>query len=186
MVGSRRRCVRPAFLGLVLGLSFGLWNLIWTQLYPRAEDTAGALLAFYGPMFAAWAVTSFFATRRTGRIWEGIKAGAVVAFATFCVLDLLVIVRANVFLNELSGRSDWRALMTRFQGSDFERLRVYINYHYLSQAPFKILVASRGMKPTRRWSRRARSLCDHVTAARLIRALCRLELFVVNQAQVEN
>ena len=93
-------------------------------------------------MFAAWAATSFFVTRRTGQIWEGIKAGAVVAFATFCVLDLLVIVRANLFLNELSGRSDWRALMARFQGSGFESLRSYINYHYLSQAPFKILFAS--------------------------------------------
>ena len=141
-VGSRQRWSRPAFLGLLLGLGFGLWNLIWTQLYPLAEDTVGALMAFYGPMFAAWAATSFFVTRRTGRIWEGIKAGAVVAFATFCVLDLLVIVRANVSLNELSGRSDWRALMARFQGSGFESLRSYINYHYLSQAPFKILFAS--------------------------------------------
>jgi hypothetical protein len=133
---------RPAFLGLFLGLSFGLCDLIWTRLNPLAEDTAAALLAFYGPMFAAWAVTSFVATRRTGRIWEGIKTGTVVAFATFCVLDLMVILRANVFLNELRGRSDWRALMARFQESGFDSLRAYINYHYLSQAPFKILVAS--------------------------------------------
>ena len=68
---------RPAFLGLCLGLGFGLWNLIWTRLYPLADDTVGVLLAFYGPMFAAWAATSFFVARRTGLIWEGIKAGAV-------------------------------------------------------------------------------------------------------------
>src|SRR5215510_13602397 len=90
-VSSRQRPFRPALLGLLLGLGFGLWNLIWTELHPLAEDTLGALLAFYGPMFAAWAATSFFVTRRTGRLWDGIKTGAAVAFVTFCVLDLLVI-----------------------------------------------------------------------------------------------
>ena len=66
---------RPAFLGLCLGLGFGLWNLIWTRLYPLADDTVGVLLAFYGPMFAAWAATSFFVARRTGLIWEGSRPG---------------------------------------------------------------------------------------------------------------
>ena len=141
-VSSRQRWGRPGLLGLLLGVGFGLWNLIWTELHPLAEDTLTALLAFYGPMFAAWAATSFFVTRRTGRLWDGIKTGAVVAFATFCVLDLLVVVRANVFLNQLSGRSDWQDLMRRFQASGFENLRVYVNYHYLLQAPFKIFVAS--------------------------------------------
>jgi hypothetical protein len=139
---SRQLWSRPAVVGLLLGLGFGLWNLVWTGLYPLAEDTVGALLAFYGPMFAAWAATSFFTSRRTGGLAEGIKAGVVVAFVTFCVLDLLVIVRANLFLQELSGRSDWRALMANFPASGFEGLRSYINYHYVSQAPLKIMVAS--------------------------------------------
>jgi hypothetical protein len=132
----------PALVGLLLGLAFGLWNLVWTHLYPLAEDTAGALLAFYGPMFAAWAATAFVTARRTGVLTEAIKAGVVVAFVTFCVLDLLVIVRANVFLEELSGRSDWRALIAEFRASGSQSLRRYITYHYVAQAPLKILVAS--------------------------------------------
>jgi hypothetical protein len=32
--------------------------------------------------------------------------------------------------------------MTRFQVSKSESLRTFINYHYLTQAPFKILVAT--------------------------------------------
>jgi hypothetical protein len=136
------RFANPAALGLFLGVGFGLWNLVLTMLDPVAEDTPGALAAFYGPMFVAWAIASYVTTGRTGRLRDGIKAAVVVAFVTFCVLDLFVIMRANLFLHELSARSDWRALMAGFPASGFKSLRRYINYHYLSQAPFKIVVAS--------------------------------------------
>ena len=131
-----------ACLGLLLGLSFGTWNLLWTDLYPLSDDSIGALLSFYGPMFMAWGITGFYVTRRSGRLRDGVAAGAMVAFATFCVLDLMVIARANIFLNELVGRSDWRELMARFPSSGFDNLRAYINWHYVTQAPVKILAAS--------------------------------------------
>lgn len=133
---------RPAVVGLLLGMGFGSWNLLWTYLHPLADDTIDALLAFYGPMFAAWGVTAYVTTKRTGALWAGIKAGGIVALVTFCVLDVLVILRANLFLDELSGRADWRTLMARFPGSGYGSLRAYINVHYLSQAPFKIFVAT--------------------------------------------
>ena len=133
---------RPAAVGLWLGLAFGSWNLLWTRLYPLAEDTEGALLAFYGPMFVAWAVTAFVDARRSGHLKDGVRGAVVAAFVTFCVLDLLVILRVNLFLDELTARSDWQALMARFPSSGFSNLRGYINYHYVSEAPFKILVAS--------------------------------------------
>ena len=44
--------------------------------------------------------------------------------------------------DELTGRADWQTLMSRFPASGFASLRSYITYHYVSQAPFKILVAS--------------------------------------------
>jgi hypothetical protein len=133
---------RAGILGLVIGLGFGVQNLLMTWLFPLTDDTVGVLLGVYGPMFTAWAVTAFFATRRTGRFLDGLMAGAVVAFATFCVLDLVVIARNNVFLNELTARADWRNLMAGFEGSGFESLRGYINYHFVSQAPLKILTAT--------------------------------------------
>jgi hypothetical protein len=129
-------------LGLFIGLGFGLQNLLFTWLYPLTDDTINVLLAVYGPMFTAWAVTAFVATRRTGRLRDGLMAGALVAFATFCVLDVLVIARNNVFLYELTARADWRNLMARYPDSGFDSLRAYINYHYVTQAPFKILVAT--------------------------------------------
>ena len=130
-----------ALLGLFLGLSFGTWNLLWTYLYPLSDDSIGALVSFYGPMFMAWGITGFYFTRRSRRLSDGVAAGMVVAFATFVALDLMVIARANIFLNDLVGRSDWRELMERFPSSGFENLRVYINWHYVTQAPVKILTA---------------------------------------------
>ena len=134
--------MNPAVVGLLLGMGLGSWNLLWTYLNPLADDTIGALLAFYGPMFAAWGATAFVAATRTGTTSAGVTAGVLVALVTFSVLDVMVIVRANLFLEELSLRHDWRTLMARFPASGYDSLRAYINMHYLSEAPFKIFVAS--------------------------------------------
>ena len=101
-----------------------------------------ALLAFYGPMFAIWGLAGFGASRWTGRLLDAAMVGASVAFVTFVVFELAVIVRVNLFLDALSQRSDWRNLMERFQASGFESLRAYANYVYVTGTPFKILVAS--------------------------------------------
>ena len=130
------------FLGLLLGAAFGLWNLIATQLNPLAEDTPIALLVFYGPMFAFWGLAGFAASRRTGRLLDGVKVGATVAFVTFLVYVLTQFVRVNLFLDTLTQRSDWQNLVARFQNSGYESLRLYVNYVGLTGASFKILVAS--------------------------------------------
>ena len=132
----------PVLLGLLVGAGFGLWNLIATRLDPLADDTPIALLIFYGPMFAIWSVAGFFGSRRTGRLTDGVKVGATVAFVTFVVYVLTQFVRVNIFLDILTKRSDWQNLMARFQSSGYESLRWYVNYVGLTGAPFKILVAS--------------------------------------------
>lgn len=55
-------------LGFFVGVLFGLLNVRYSWLYPLADDTPIALLAFYGPMFSVWSVVAFFATRRTGSV----------------------------------------------------------------------------------------------------------------------
>jgi hypothetical protein len=133
---------RFVILGLVLGVVFGVWDLIVTLLNPLAEDDPSALLLFYGPMFAIWGLAGSVAARRTGRIVDAVKVAAIVAFVTFVVFDLAAIVRVNLFLDTLTHRSDWQNLMVRFQASGFKSLRVYANYEYITGSPFKILVAT--------------------------------------------
>jgi hypothetical protein len=135
---SRRLITR----GVLLGIFFGIWNLLSSLIAPLAEDTIPALLTFYGPMFTAWGVTGFFATRRTRRVVDGIRAATIVAFVTFVVFDLLVILRVNLFLPTLTGRLDWQNMMMRFHASRSESLRTFINIQYAAGAPFKILVAT--------------------------------------------
>jgi hypothetical protein len=132
----------PVLLGLFLGAVFGSWNLIATRLDPLAEDTPIALLIFYGPMFALWGLAGFDAARRTGRLLDGVRVAAIVAFVTFVVYILTQFVRVNVFLDALTQRSDWQNLMATFQNSGYGSLRGYVNYVGVTGAPFKILVAS--------------------------------------------
>ena len=133
---------RFVILGLVLGAGFGIWDLIATQLNPLSEDDPGALLLFYGPMFAIWGLTGFVGARRTGRLLDGVKVAAIVAFVTFVVFDVAAIIRVNVFLDVLTHRSDWQNLLVRFQASGFTSLRAYANYEYITGSPLKILVAT--------------------------------------------
>ena len=133
---------RIVFLGVLLGAAFGVWNLLSSLLNPLAEDTIPALLSFCGPMFASWGAAAFAASRRTGRVVDGIKTGTTIAFVTFVVFDAAVSLRVNLFLDSLIERLDWQNLMLRFQASGSENLRTFINYHYVTQAPFKILVAT--------------------------------------------
>ena len=73
----------PLLLGLMVGLAFGAANLLMTWMYPVADDTPGALLLFYGPMFFLWAFAAFRATRRNRRFMSGVATGMLVAFASY-------------------------------------------------------------------------------------------------------
>ena len=129
-------------LGVLLGVAFGVWDIVATWLDPLADDTPGALLIFYGPMFAAWGFAGFMAARRSGRVMEGVKAGAMSALATFVVFYVANLVRVNLFLTAMRSRADWVNLMLRFHASGSESLRAFVNYDYVKGAPLKIGVAS--------------------------------------------
>jgi hypothetical protein len=129
-------------LGLLVGLIFGAVNLVFSWLFPMEDDTIPALLRFYGPMFFVWALASFRASRRDERLLSGVLTGFVVAFGTFCVFDLVNLLRVNLFLYELTGRADWRSMMARFRASGFDDLRIFVTLDYIKDAPLKIGAAS--------------------------------------------
>ena len=132
----------PVRLGLLLGMMFGAVNVMFSWLFPLSDDTIGALLRFYGPMFFVWSFISFRAARRDGRLLSGLVTGAAVAFTTFCVFDVLNIVRVNLFLGELTARADWQNMMARFRASEFSNLRAFVTLEYVRDAPLKIGTAS--------------------------------------------
>jgi len=132
----------PIALGALLGAIFGAWDILVTAVDPLADDTPAALLIFYGPMFTTWGLAGFASTRRSGRVTHGVKVGATVAFFTFVVFSTANLVRVNLFLNTIRYRADWQNLVVRFRTSGFESFRAFVNYFYLSGAPFKILVAT--------------------------------------------
>jgi hypothetical protein len=129
-------------LGLILGVTFGVVDLAFSWLAPLSDDSIGALLRFYGPMFFLWAFASFRAARREGRWLSGVVTGLVVAFATFCVFVLLNLLRVNLFFDDMIGRADWQNMVARFRASGSDSLRSFVNASYLEDAPLKIAVAS--------------------------------------------
>jgi hypothetical protein len=138
---STPRLRSALFLGMAVGLVFGAANLVFTWLDPLADDTPAALLRFYGPMFFVWALASFRAVRHTGRLISGVVTGLSVAFGTFLIFELLIFVRLNLFLNELTGRADWKDLVTRSLAANGDGLRSFVNLDYVRGAPLKAVVS---------------------------------------------
>ncbi len=131
-----------ALLGLVLGVAYGIVNIIATRFMPLADDTPFAVLAFYGPMFFLWAAAGFVASHRSGRLWRAIPVSFTLAFVAFLVFDIANLARVNLFLETIQHRADWQNLISRYRASGFASLRTYANYEYVTGAPLKIIVAS--------------------------------------------
>jgi hypothetical protein len=59
-------------------------------------------------MFVAWGVTGREAFRRTRCVGQAAIAGGTVAFATFIVFTIIVVLRMNLTLDTIVERPDWR------------------------------------------------------------------------------
>jgi hypothetical protein len=134
--------MRTSVIGIVIGLTFGVWNLYQTWSDPLSDDSVFALLGFYGPMFVSWGVVGFISRRRAASLARATMAGATVALISFAAYYCTILVRVNVFLDVLRGREDWQMMVSTFPSSGFESFRMYVNYIYATGAPFMIAVAS--------------------------------------------
>ena len=128
--------------GAILGLTFGVINIAFSWLFPLSDDSVGALLRFYGPMFAAWAWAAFRAARHDGRASSGLAVGTTTAFATFFVFGLMNLLRVNLLLDDLTGRADWQRMMALFRASGFDSLRAFLVAEYVKETPLKLTAAS--------------------------------------------
>jgi hypothetical protein len=130
---------RAVLLGVIVGLVFGFANIFLSWLFPLVDDTPLTLLGFYGPMFLLWGFVSLRAAQRSGRFLSGVATGVAIAGATFVAYDLLVVLRVNLFLNDLTHRDDWRDMMMRFRASGTESVRSFVNLEYAKQVPLKLV-----------------------------------------------
>jgi hypothetical protein len=55
---------------------------------------------------------------------------------------VLVILRINLFLDDLTGRADWHSMMRSFRASESDNLRNFVTMEYIKTSPFKIGVAT--------------------------------------------
>lgn len=131
---------KPLVVGAVLGLIFGAWNLVTTWQQPLSDDTPAALLRFYGPLLAIWALLAFLAARQTGRLSSGTSTGTAVAFAAATIFVAFNFLRINLFLSDLTGRSDWQNLIGRFSTSGSNSLRLFVNLDFMKGTPLVIAV----------------------------------------------
>jgi hypothetical protein len=126
--------------GCALGLALGSWNLIAFGLNPLDDGVAGMLIV-YGPMFTSWCLAGFVVVRRTGRLTDALKVGAVFAFSTFAIFWIMNIIRVNLFIDTLREWPGWQQTVgARYRESGFESFQVFTNYEYLKDAPLKMAV----------------------------------------------
>jgi hypothetical protein len=93
-------------------------------------------------MVAIWVVVAFVAGRHTGQVWPAVKTATITAAATFAMLQILMIVRVNLFLGELVHRSDWQRLLMRFDASGSPSLRSFANREYVAGTPAVMAVGA--------------------------------------------
>src|SRR5688572_16169504 len=124
---------RPVAFGLAVGALFGVWNIAFSLLFPLADDTAFVLLIHYGLMFALWGVAGFATYRSTGHWFDAVKAAVIVAVVTQLVFGTANMVRVNLLLGTLGERADWQNMVARYQASEFESFRAFVNYDYAKQ-----------------------------------------------------
>jgi hypothetical protein len=128
-----RLAQRPVLFGVAIGALFGVWNITYSLLFPLADDTVVVLLVHYGLMFALWGLAGFAAYRSTGHWFDAVKAAVIVAVVTQLVFGAANMIRVNLLLGTLGERADWQNMVARYQASEFESFRAFVNYDYAKQ-----------------------------------------------------
>ena len=130
--------------GVALGTLLGVWILVNTVISPLSEDTALNVGAMFGVVFLLLSIPGVAVRRRGGRVIESVRAGAIAGAITFALFLFFGIVRVNLFLDVIRNRSDWQGLISNFQQSGFQSLRLYANYVYARQILLIPLIGAMG------------------------------------------
>jgi len=132
--------VKPWMWGVMIGLVFGIENLVSTVLAPLAEDTPALMLTLVTVVLGSWILVGFVTVRRTLRMRDAVLAGAVVAAISMTLFGIANFIRVTVFLDLIKDRSDWVGLLDRFQASGSRDLRSFVIAEYSRSIPLSIAV----------------------------------------------
>jgi hypothetical protein len=128
--------------GLYMGAFFVPLIVLSQAIFPsnRSDDEIGGwILAIYLATFVYYGTAGFLGVRRSLRVWDGVRIGALTAFlgmalilATFALVD-------NIFLETVSQQVD-KIRGFELHHSRYVSMRAYINWSLLEGAVFGLPV----------------------------------------------
>ena len=131
--------LRPWMWGVILGVTLGVSNLIWTAVAPLADDEPPVILALGLAILTTWVIAGFAAERRSRRFRDAIVAGAVVAALSMAIFSSANFARKMIFLDTIQHRLDWQGLLQRYQASGSDDLRSFVIREQVEGLPGGIL-----------------------------------------------
>ena len=128
--------------GLYMGAFFAPLIVLSQAIFPsnRSDDEIGGwILAIYLASFVYYGTAGFLGVRRSLRVWDGVRIGALTAIlgmalivATFALVD-------NIFLETVSQQVD-KIRGFELHHSRFGSMRAYINWSLLEGAALSLPV----------------------------------------------
>jgi hypothetical protein len=117
--------------GLLLSL-FLIVSIIWTNViaptYESDDEYTGTYILIYLGLFLFFVFCGFLASRKTGKIADGARVGAITALITIAIVTLTYFIIDNVFIVIVSKQPD---KIYAFQHSTYATMRDYINAGFL-------------------------------------------------------
>jgi hypothetical protein len=110
-------------LGLVLGVAVVLTNVVYPRFDYFGLDENSAMALAAAALLTSFAVAGFLASRATGRLAVGLRAGALAALIGVGLLMLTFLVVDNLFLDLVSQQPD---KVWGFQHSQYASMRAYV------------------------------------------------------------
>ena len=117
--------------GLLLGLLL-MVSIVWTNVisptFESDDEYTGTYILIYLVVFLFFVLCGYLASRKTGKISDGARVGAITALITIVIVALTFFIVDNVFLDIVSKQPD---KIYGFQHSTFSSMRDYINAGFL-------------------------------------------------------
>ena len=128
--------------GLWMGACFAPWIVLSQAVFPsnRSDDEFGGLiLSVYLATFVYYGAAGVFSVRKSNRIRDGLRVGAVTAVIGMGLITAVFTLVDNIFLETVSQQVD-KIRGFQLHQSQYPSMRAYINWSMLEGAAFGLPV----------------------------------------------